>query len=80
MYKAKLESYNFTFEAYAENKTLALEHLKKGLMTHAEDYDLEYNWWHPIKNDIYVIEIKLGSPSFNSCYRDDELLKPKEKV
>jgi len=77
MYKAKLESYNFTFEAYAETKALALEHLKKGLQTHAQDYDLDPDWWHELKNDIYAIEIKLGSPSFNSCYRDSELLKAK---
>lgn len=77
MYKAKLESYNFTFEAYAETKTLALEHLKLGLKTHAQDYDLDHDWWHDIKNDIYTVKIELGTPSFNSCYRDNELLKAK---
>jgi hypothetical protein len=58
MYKAKFDSYNFTFEAYAETKALALEHLKKGLQTHAQDYDLDPDWWHDLKNDIYAIEIK----------------------
>jgi len=77
MYKAKLDSYNFSFEAYGETKALAIEHLKLGLKTHAQDYDLENDWWHPLKNDIWAMKIEIGSPSFNSCYRDNELIKTK---
>ena len=70
-YKAKLDSWNFCFEAYHENEILAIEHLKLGLRNHAKQYNLLNDWWHDFKGDIYTIEIKLGSNSFNSCYRDD---------
>jgi hypothetical protein len=77
MYKAQLDSWNFSFEAYAENEALAKEHLKKGLKAHAKQYGLANDWWHEYQGDIYAIEIKLGSPSFNSCYRDNELVSQK---
>jgi hypothetical protein len=70
-YKAKLDSWNFQFEAYAETEILAKEHLKKGLRNHAKQYGLSKDWWHEYQEDIYAIEIKLGTPSFNSCYRDN---------
>jgi len=77
MFKAKLDSYNFTFEAYHENEILAQEHLKLGLNNHAKQYDLPLDWWHDLGGDIYTVEINLGTPSFNSCYRDNELIKVK---
>ena len=77
MYKAKLDSWNFTFEAYHDNEILAKEHLKLGLSNHAKQYNLEPDWWHEYLGDIYTVEIKLGTPSFNSCYRDNELIKLK---
>ena len=36
-YKAILDSWNFHFEAYAINATLAKEHLKLGLNNHAKN-------------------------------------------
>jgi hypothetical protein len=77
-YKAMFDSRNFQFEAYGENKTLAKEHLKKGLNNHAKQYQIPNDWWHEYGGDIYVIEIQIGSPSFNSCYRNNELIKGKE--
>ena len=74
LYKAIFDSWNFQFEAYAENETLAKEHLKKGLKNHAKQYGLLNNWWHEYQGDIYVIQIEIGSPSFNSCYRDNHLI------
>ena len=74
-YKAIFDSWNFQFEAYAENETLAREHLKKGLNNHAKQYQLPNDWWHELANDIYTKEIEIGSPSFNSCYRDGSLIK-----
>jgi hypothetical protein len=73
-YKALFHSWNFSFEAYGENETLAREHLKRGLGNHAKQYALAPDWWHDYQNDIYCIEIKIGSPSFNSCYRDNNLI------
>jgi hypothetical protein len=77
-YKAMFDSRNFQFEAYGENETLAKEHLKKGLNNHAKQYQIPNDWWHEYGGDIYVIEIQIGSPSFNSCYRENELIKGKE--
>ena len=74
LYKAIFDSWNFQFEAYAENETLAKEHLKKGLKNHAKQYGLLNNWWHEYQGDIYVIQIQIGSPSLNSCYRDNHLI------
>jgi hypothetical protein len=73
-YKAKLDSWNFCFEAYHENEILAIEHLKKGLNNHANDYQMPLDWWHEYGNDIYVVEIEIGRPDFNSCYRDNHLI------
>jgi hypothetical protein len=77
MYKAIFDSWNFSFEAYHENEILAIEHLKLGLNNHAKQYNLENDWWHEYQGDIYAVEIKLGTPSFNSCYRDNHLISVK---
>jgi hypothetical protein len=79
MYKAKLDSWNFCFEAYHEKEILAIEHLKLGLNNHAKQYNLLPDWWHDFAGDIYTVQIHLGTPSFNSCYRDNELIKIKDK-
>jgi hypothetical protein len=76
-YKAMFDSRNFQFEAYGENETLAKEHLKKCLNNHAKQYQIPNDWWHEYGGDIYVIEIEIGRPDFNSCYRDNELIKGK---
>jgi hypothetical protein len=78
MYKAKLDTWNFSFEAYHDNKILAIEHLKLGLNNHAKQYNLLNDWWHDFAGDIYTVEIQLGNPSFNSCYRDNELIRVKK--
>ena len=77
-YKAMFDSRNFQFEAYGENETLAKEHLKKGLNNHAKQYQIPNDWWHEYGGDIYTVEIEIGRPDFNSCYRDNELIKGKE--
>jgi hypothetical protein len=77
-YKAILDSRRFHFEAYAINETLAKEHLKKGLNNHAKDYQMPNDWWHEYGNDIYVVEIEIGRPDFNSCYRDNNLILEKK--
>jgi hypothetical protein len=77
IYKAIFDSRNFSFEAYGETETLAIEHLKRGLNNHAKQYGLEKNWWHEYGGDICAYEIKIGTPAFNSCYRDNELILEK---
>lgn len=78
IHKAKLDTWNFSFEAFHENKILAIEHLKLGLNNHAKQYNLLIDWWHDFAGDIYTVEIELGTPSFNSCYRDNELIRVKK--
>jgi len=73
-YKAILDSWNFHFESYAINETLAKEHLKKGLNNHAKQYALPNDWWHEYGSDIFTVEIEIGRPDFNSCYRDNDLI------
>jgi hypothetical protein len=77
-YKAIFDSRRFQFEAYAINPTLAKEHLKLGLNNHAKQYEMPNDWWHEYGGDIYVVEIEIGRPDFNSCYRDNDLIKGQE--
>jgi hypothetical protein len=74
-YKAKLETENYSFEAFGETKTLAIEHMKLGLRTHAEQRNIPTDWWHAWGDEISVLEFKIGTPDFNSFYRDGSLLK-----
>jgi len=64
------ESTNFTFTAYGESETHAINTLKRGLDQHTTDYGLDVGWWHPYANDIYVQFIEVGK-----TYRDHESLK-----
>jgi hypothetical protein len=75
IYRAKLQTENYYFEAYGETKTLAIEHMKLGLSRHADQRSIPNDWWHAWGEDIAVIEIKIGAPDFNSFYRDGSLLK-----
>jgi hypothetical protein len=36
------------------------------------------DWWHEYGGDIYVVEIEIGRPDFNSCYRDNHLISEKK--
>lgn len=68
--KATFESPNFTFTAYGETESHAVNTLKRGLDQHTTDYELDNGWWHKWSNDIYTEHIEL-----NKAYRDHELLK-----
>jgi len=74
-YRAKLQTENYSFEAYGETKTLAIEHMKLGLREHAVQRHISTDWWHPWGEEIYVLEFEIGRPDFNSFYRDGSLLK-----
>jgi hypothetical protein len=70
MIKASLDSPNFSFTAYGQTTSHAVNALKQGLAQHAIDYELDNGWWHKWSNDIYTEHIQL-----NRAYRDSELLK-----
>jgi hypothetical protein len=74
-YRAKLQTENYSFEAYGETKTLAIEHMKLGLSNHAVQRNIPSDWWHAWGEEIYVLEFEIGRPDFNSFYRDGSLLK-----
>ena len=70
MIKASYQSPNFTFTAYGQTTTHAVNALKRGLDQHTTDYGLDVGWWHKYSEDIIVQHIQL-----NKAYRDNELLK-----
>ena len=70
MIKATYESANFTFTAYGQTTTHAVNALKRGLDQHTTDYELDVGWWHKYAADIYTEHVQL-----NKAYRDGELLK-----
>lgn len=67
-YRARFESSNFTFEAYAHTKEQALKVLKKGLTLHTKQYDLSRGWYEA--DEINVEELKFGVP-----YRDYDTME-----
>ena len=70
MIKAQLDTENFTFTAYGQTTSHAVNALKRGLDQHTTDYGCENGWWHRYSNDITTEHIQL-----NKAYRDRELLK-----
>ena len=70
MIKAIFESPRFSFEAYGQTASHAINALKKGLCKHGEEYGIEPDWWKEYEGDIYTIYIKL-----NECYRDSSIVK-----
>jgi hypothetical protein len=70
MIKASLDTTNFSFSAYGESESHAVNALKRGLDQHTTDYGCDVGWWHSYSNDIVVQDIEL-----NKAYRDYELIK-----
>ena len=70
MIKASLETTNFSFTAYGESESHAVNTLKRGLDQHTTDYGCDNGWWHGYSNDIVVEHSEL-----NKAYRDYELIK-----
>ena len=61
-YKSILDSWNFHFEAYAENETLAREHLKKGLNNHANDISCRMTGGMNMEVIFMLLKLKLVHP------------------
>jgi len=72
MIRAALDTRHFFFEAYGTTTSHALKALKRGLITHAKQYDLEPDWFEPLWQ-----HVNLQYLAFSTCYRDQEAL-PKE--
>lgn len=80
IWRAKYESRNYEFEAYADTKKDALSTLLKGLTAHAKEFDLDTNWCWYDKGDITNTQYTLGNayrygldgPLYTSEENDDE--------
>jgi len=68
IYKGFYDSRNFSFEFFANSKDKALKGIRKVLLSHAKQYDLEKDWFY--KDDIFVHEYKL-----DVGYRDMQEVK-----
>jgi hypothetical protein len=61
LYRARLETEHFQFEAFAERENQALAALKRGFSTHARQYRIaDPDWWRLYEDDIVVECITLG--------------------
>jgi len=69
MFKAELQTSNFTFEAYGKTAEYARHALTAGLVDHAEQYGIEPDWWRQWECDIQTTRLKL-----QVAYRDNELI------
>jgi hypothetical protein len=67
MFKAELESRNFTFEAYGRTAAQALDALTAGLVDHAEQYGIAPDWWRQWEGDIFTTKFEM-----QVAYRDNE--------
>jgi hypothetical protein len=70
MIKASLDTTHFSFTAYGQTTSHAVNALKRGLDQHTTDYGCDNGWWHTYSDDIVVEYIEL-----NKAYRDSELIK-----
>jgi hypothetical protein len=64
IYLASAESRNFSFQAVGSTAKSAMEALRKGLLLHAEQYNLDPDW-HVENADFGVEALTLGE-----VYRD----------
>ena len=67
MFKAELQTSNFTFEAYGKTAEYARNALTAGLVDHAEQYGIAPDWWRQWECDIQTTRLEL-----QVAYRDNE--------
>jgi hypothetical protein len=69
LFKAVLETKNFTFEATDFTENFAKAALLVGLVAHSKQYKIPVDWYVEFIDNIQLTEIKTGY-----CYRDNEML------
>jgi hypothetical protein len=67
IFKASLETRNFSFEAFNVDAASAETSLIEGLEKHAKQYRLQWNWHLAMAGDINVTEVVIGA-----AYRGSE--------
>jgi len=70
MWRARLATPNFTFEAFALDIASARRALEQGLIRHAWQYGLEPGWWHDFAGGIKIYFVRAGA-----AYCDGELIR-----
>jgi len=70
LWKARMDTEHFTFEAYGDTKFAARRALVGGLLRHAEEYRIPDIWWSHYRDDIQFTQITAGV-----AYRDGEELR-----
>ena len=70
MYRANLETRNFSFDAYGDTEINAKTAMARAISEHAGQYGLnEAKFWDDVSDDIQITEIHSGS-----AYRDGQHL------
>ncbi len=70
IFKASLETRNFSFEAFGETEDAARLTLVEGFGIHAKQYQLGKDWWHQFSEDIVTMPLVM-----DACYRDRQVLR-----
>lgn len=73
LWRARLETENFTFEGFGTDRQQARAVLVAGLLRHAQEYQIPDIWWSSYRDDINLTHIAAGV-----AYRDSEALRPVE--
>ncbi len=68
MWRARMETIHFVFEAFGASKGDAMGVLRAGLDQHAEQCGIGKDWWSDH-------EISFKYITRGECYRDNELLR-----
>ena len=70
MWRARLVTPNFTFEAFAIDIASARRALEQGLIRHAWQYGLEPGWWHDFAGGIKIYFVR-----DSAAYCDGDLIR-----
>ena len=70
MWRARLATPNFTFEAFALDIASARRALEQGLIRHAWQYGLEPGWWHDFAGGIKIYFVR-----DSAAYCDGDLIR-----
>lgn len=70
IFKAELETRNFSFAAYGDSHVAAHRALTEGLKRHAAQYRIPEDWFKDLEDEIASTPVELGV-----CYRDREVLR-----
>lgn len=74
LFRASIDTRNFTFEAYGFTESHVQDRLREGLHKHAEQYDLSFEWVQEMMaGDISLLPITMGD-----SFRDRERLSFEE--